>query len=109
IKPPDLPLRAPIETKKVILVDRPGSVQTDLLVGNRAIDRRNPDFVIVQVLNRILGAGPASRLFRNIREDKGYTYGISSGFSASWYSNVFQASTSVRTDVTAPALQELLK
>jgi zinc protease len=109
IKPPDLPLRAPIETRKVILVDRPGSVQTDLLVGNRAIDRRNPDFVSVQVLNRILGSGPASRLFRNIREDKGYTYGISSAFSAGWYANVFQASTSVRTEVTGPALQELLK
>ena len=57
IKPPDLPLRAPIETRKVILVDRPGSVQTDLVVGNRAIDRRNPDFVTVQVLNRVLGCG----------------------------------------------------
>src|SRR5262249_37178771 len=109
IKPPDLPLRAPIETKKVILVDRPGSVQTDLLVGNRAIDRRSPEYVTVQVLNRILGSGPASRLFRNIREDKGYTYGISSGFAAGWYANVFQASTSVRTQVTGRALPELLK
>jgi zinc protease len=63
----------------------------------------------VQVLNRVLGGGPASRLFRNIREEKGYTYGISSGFSASRYFNHFAAQTSVRTEVTADALREMLK
>jgi len=61
------------------------------------------------VMNRVLGGGPASRLFRNIREDKGYTYGISSGFSASHYYNHFVSSTNVRTEVTGPALDELLK
>jgi predicted Zn-dependent peptidase len=55
----------------------------------------------VQVLNRVLGGGPASRLFRNIREEKGYTYGISSGFSRTRYYNHFASQTSVRTEVTA--------
>jgi zinc protease len=63
----------------------------------------------VQVLNRVLGGGPASRLFRNIREEKGYTYGISSGFSATRYFNHFASTTSVRTEVTAEALREVLK
>jgi zinc protease len=60
-------------------------------------------------MNQVLGAGPSSRLFRNIREEKGYTYGIGSGFSASHFLNFFAAQTSVRTEVTEPALAELLK
>src|SRR6185312_7287507 len=100
---------APLPEKKVILIPRPNSVQTFLMVANHAIDRMNPDYIECQVMNRVLGAGPSSRLFRNIREEKGYTYGIGSGFAASKTLNVFQASTSVRTDVTEPALSELLK
>jgi len=61
------------------------------------------------VMNRLLGSGPTSRLFRILREEKGYTYGIGSGFSATRYLNHFTASTSVRTEVTEPALAELLK
>jgi zinc protease len=108
-KPPELPMHGAIAEKKIYLIDRPNSVQTTLYVGNHAIDRVSPDYIAVQVLNRILGSGPASRLFRNIREDKGYTYGISSGFSASHYYNHFVTSTNVRTEVTGPALDELLK
>jgi zinc protease len=108
-KPPELPMLGAIADKKIYLIDRPGSVQTTLYVGNHAIDRMSPDYIAVQVMNRILGSGPASRLFRNIREDKGYTYGISSGFSASHYYNHFVSSTNVRTEVTGPALDELLK
>ena len=93
----------------MILVNRPGSVQTAFYLGNHAIDRLSPDYIPVQVLNRVLGGGPASRLFRNIREDKGYTYGISSGFSATRYLNHFSSQTSVRTEVTAEALREVLK
>jgi zinc protease len=93
----------------VILVNRPGSVQTAFYIGNHAIDRLSPDYIPVQVLNRVLGGGPASRLFRNIREDKGYTYGISSGFAATRFYNHFASQTSVRTEVTADALREILK
>ena len=108
-KAPDLPLPPPSKGRRIILVDRPGSVQTAFYVGNHAIDRLSPDYIPVQVLNRVLGGGPASRLFRNIREAKGYTYGISSGFSASRYMNHFAAQTSVRTEVTGDALRELLR
>jgi predicted Zn-dependent peptidase len=108
-KPPSLQMHPAISEKKIYLIDRPRSVQTTFEVGNHAIDRLSPDYIPVIVMNRVLGAGPASRLFRNIREEKGYTYGISSGFSASHYMNHFSASTSVRTEVTGPALDELLK
>jgi predicted Zn-dependent peptidase len=90
-------------------VNRANSVQTAFYMGEHAIDRLSPDYIPVQVLNRVLGGGPASRLFRNIREEKGYTYGISSGFSASRYMNHFATQTSVRTEVTGDALTEILK
>jgi predicted Zn-dependent peptidase len=98
----------PLSEKKVYLIPRPNSVQTLLMVANHAIDRKSPDYIECQVMNRVLGSGPSSRLFRIIREEKGYTYGIGSGFSATRYLNHFTASTSVRTEVTEPALAELL-
>ena len=108
-KPPELPLPAQATGRKIILVSRPNSVQTVFYLGDHALDRLNPDYIAAQVLNRVLGSGPASRLFRNIREEKGYTYGISSGFSASRYMNHFATQTSVRTEVTGEALTEILK
>ena len=104
-----LPLPAPIAEKKVYLIPRPNSVQTLLYVANLAIARDNPDYLAAMVMNQILGAGPSSRLFRNIREDKGYTYGIYSDLNASHLINYFSASSSVRTEVTEPALTELMK
>ena len=109
VKHPTLPMAGPLPEKKVMLVSRPNSVQTFLVVVNRAIDRMSPDYIECQVMNRVLGSGPSSRLFRNLREEKGYTYGIGSGFSASKVLNFFAANTSVRTEVTEPALAELLK
>jgi zinc protease len=105
----DLPMPGPIAEKKVYLIPRPNSVQTSLIIANHAIDRSSPDYIECQVMNRVLGNGPSSRLFRIIREEKGYTYGVGSGFSATKVLNHFTASTSVRTEVTEPALAELLK
>ena len=106
---PTLPLPPATSGRRLVLVNRPNSVQTAFYIGNHAIDRLSPDYIPVQVLNRVLGGGPSSRLFRNIREEKGYTYGISSNFAATRYMNFFASQTSVRTEVTADALRELLK
>jgi predicted Zn-dependent peptidase len=106
---PALALPPATNGRRLILVNRPNSVQTAFYIGNHAIDRLSPDYIPVQVLNRVLGGGPSSRLFRNIREEKGYTYGISSNFAATRYMNFFASQTSVRTEVTADALRELLK
>jgi predicted Zn-dependent peptidase len=108
-KPPELNIPGAIGEKKIYLISRPNSVQTTLYIGNLAIDRTNPDYIPVEVMNRVLGSGPASRLFRNIREEKGYTYGIYSFFQATHYTNLFVLSTSVRTEVTGPALEEIFK
>lgn len=91
----------------VLLVDRPGSVQTSLWLGALGIERRSDDYFAVLVMNHILGGGPASRLFVNLREDKGYTYGVYSSFSGSKFPGVMVASTDVRTAVTEGAMHEL--
>jgi zinc protease len=104
-----LPMASPIAEKKVYLISRPGSVQTSLTLANRAIERTNPDYIACMVMNQVLGSGPAARLFRIIREEKGYTYGVSSSYSATLYLQHFSSAMSVRTEVTEPALTDLLK
>jgi zinc protease len=102
-----LPTLQPPSKARVLLVDRPASVQTSLWVGGLGIERRSDDYFALLVMNHILGGGPASRLFINLREDKGYTYGVYSFFNGSRFPGVVLASTDVRSAVTDGALQEL--
>ena len=97
----------PIGAPKVYLIDRPNSVQTTLFVGTLGLTRTDPDFVPLSVANRVLG-GVMGRLFRHLREEKGYTYGVGSGISTAPYVSSWTANTSVRTEVTEPALKDLL-
>jgi len=92
---------------KVSLVNRPGSVQTAYQIGEQAINRVHPDYDAMQVMNTILG-GSNGRLFRELRELKGYTYGVYSGVRALRYRGDLRASMDVRTEVTEPALRDLL-
>jgi zinc protease len=100
--PPKGPKKA-----RVLLVDRPGSVQTSLWLGSLGIERGSDDYFAVLVMNHILGGGPASRLFMNLREDKGLTYGVYSSFTGTTFPGVVVASTDVRTAVTEDAMREL--
>jgi zinc protease len=93
---------------KISLVDRPDSVQTNILTGELAVPRNNPDFLPLRVLNRILGEGTTGRLFLNLREEKGYTYGAYSSFDADTYPRPVIANTEVRTVVTDGSMHELL-
>jgi zinc protease len=98
---------SPIQGPKVVLISRPSSVQTTLYVGTQALERTSADYTPLLVANRVLG-GVMGRLFRHLREEKGYTYGIGSGFGSAPYVSAWTASTSVRTDVTDAALHDLL-
>ena len=98
---------APLAGASISLIARPASVQTTLLVGTQSIDRRNADYDALTLANRILG-GPEARLFEHLRERKGYTYAASSSFSAGPTVGSWIASTDVRTEVTEPALTDLL-
>ena len=94
--------------KKIYLVDRPGSVQSSIKVGNLGIKKTDPDYFAMQMMNQILGGSAHSRLFLNIREQKGYTYGAYSSMHARVYPGAFEASADVRTEVTGPSVKEFL-
>ncbi len=104
---PPPPTRADTE-RHVYLVDRPNTVQTTIRLGHIAIERGDPDYIPVTVANRIFGGGPAARLFLNLREEKGYTYGVYSGFTAVRYAGPWAASGDVTRDVTDGAMHEFL-
>ncbi len=95
-------------TTKIYVVDRPGSVQTNFILGTQTIERTDPDYYALQVMNRIVGGGPSGRLFMNLREDKGYTYGAYSNTSAGKWRGTFQASAQVRTAVTDGSMKEFM-
>lgn len=95
------------DTLTINLVNRPGSVQSNILVCGKGVPRNNPDVPEMGVLNSILGGGFSGRLFQNLREKHGYTYGSSSGFSMNRQTGIFSASAEVRNAVTAPAIEEI--
>jgi zinc protease len=99
----------PVSSSRVILVNRPNSVQTRIMLGNISIDRRDPDYVPLTVTNQVIGGGAAARLFLNLREQKGYTYGVYSSFSALKYPGPWRAYGDVRTEVTGPAMDEFFR
>ena len=93
---------------QVHFVARPNSVQTNLIVTAPGISRTNRDYDVLSVMNQIIGGGPTGRLFIILREEKGYTYGAYSNVSAQMYRGTWSASTNVRTEVTDPALRDLM-
>lgn len=101
----ELPPPAPF---KIYLVDRPDSVQTNIVAGDYGARRTDPDYVALTVMNRILGGGPTGRLFMNLRAEKGYTYGAFSFFGDGIYREPWLAETAVRTAVTDGSMHELM-
>jgi len=91
-------------TNKVILVDRPASVQSIVTVTYPIdLQYNSPDRIASSLLSYVLGGGASSRLFMNLRENKGYTYGAYSSISPDKISGSFSADASVRTEVTDSA------
>ena len=102
---PAVPAQA---TSRILLIDRPGSVQTVLQLGTLGIERNSADYFSLLLADKILGGGPAARLFLNLREDKGYTYGAYSNFGGSRFRGTWTSSSEVRTDVTEGAMKEFM-
>jgi len=92
---------------KISLVNRPASVQTAFMLGELAINRTDPEYDAMMVLNQILG-GSNGRLYRELRERKGYTYGVYSFARALRYRGDWRAQMDVRTDVSEPSLRDML-
>ena len=94
---------------RLVLVDKPGAPQTALRLVAPGPGRKTPDFASLQVMNAALGGLFTSRMNTNLREEKGYTYGVRSGFAYHRQPGPFEIRTSVRTDVTGLATAELFK
>jgi zinc protease len=92
--------------RTLYLVDRPGSAQSNIVIANTAITRTDPDYFPVLVMHTVLGANASSRIFMNLREDKGYTYGAYTSLDARRTAGSFRATAEVRTPVTGESLKE---
>lgn len=100
---PSPPLRT---SRCAYIVDRPGSAQTNIVIANAGITRTSPDYFPMLLMHTILGANASSRLFMNLREEKGYTYGAYSSLDARRTAGTFRATAEVRTPVTGDSLKE---
>jgi len=94
---------------RLVVVDKPGAPQTALRVTTIAAARRTPDYPAMQVMNAALGGLFSSRINLNLREEKGYSYGVFSGFRYDRTPGPFTIAGSVRTDVTGQSVAEILK
>ncbi len=94
--------------RRVRIIHRPGAVQTEIRVGHPGLPRQIPEFHAVSVMSAILGGLFNSRLNRKLREEKGYTYGASAGFDFRRAAGPFAARAAVNTEVTFPALLDML-
>ncbi len=93
----------------IYFVDKPGAAQSSVSIGQVGVARSNPDFFAVQLMNAILGGGGTARLFLNLREDKGYTYGAYSRFAFRRAAGPFSASGEIQSFSTKEAIQEFMK
>jgi zinc protease len=102
----DFPLPPQRRSRSAYIVDRPGSAQANIVVANQGITRTSPDYFPMLVMHTVLGANASSRLFMNLREEKGYTYGAYSSLDARRTAGTFRATAEVRTPVTGDSLKE---
>lgn len=92
----------------VYLVDKPGAVQSMIVVGRLWKDRKDPSYFATEVGNRVLGGEFSSRINQNLRQKNGYTYGANSGFRYQRGGGSWLVSSSVRAEVTGKALKEVM-
>lgn len=95
--------------KNVYIADKPGAVQSSLRIGHIGIERNNPDFIAVSVMNTILGGFFGSRINYILREKNGFTYGARSSYNSRIQKGEFSVDTEVRTEVTFQAIQVILE
>jgi predicted Zn-dependent peptidase len=97
-----------VRERFIRVLHRPGSVQTEIRIGHIGLPRRIPDFHALSVMGAILGGLFNSRLNTKLREEKGYTYGAGAGFDLRRAAGPFAARAAVNTEVTVPAIVDIL-
>ncbi|MBK9193334.1 MAG: insulinase family protein [Crocinitomicaceae bacterium] len=88
-------------------VEKKDAIQTAIRIGRTCVDKKHPDYFGLQILDTILGGYFGSRLMANIREDKGYTYGIGSAFAVLDDAAYFFISTEVAKEVKENTIKEI--
>jgi predicted Zn-dependent peptidase len=107
--PPADPSTQPVGPgRRLVIIDRPGAPQSELRVGRLGAARQTPDYHPLVVLNNVLGGQFVSRINLNLREEKGYTYGVRSTFEFRRRRGPFVVQASVQTEATAEAVHEVL-
>ena len=99
------PVEPPPPTRRVIVIDKPGSVQTEIRVGNIAIPRKHEDFMALDLAAKVLGGEGANRLHRVLRSERGLTYGASADFNALKQAGDIVAQTNTRSETTGETLR----
>jgi zinc protease len=98
-----------IESRKVYLVDKPGAAQSEVRIGYPALARNTSDYFAAELVNLVLGGQFSSRLNSNIREKRGFSYGVRSAFQYSRMPGPFVASGAIQTAKTDSAMQEFIR
>lgn len=105
----DYPPLVDIQERSLCLIHRPHSVQSRIALAGRMVPKADPDALPLKVVNQILGGGASARLFLNLREARGYTYGAYSRLRAYRHDGIYLIEASVKADVTSESIQEALK
>lgn len=103
------PIDPPPPTRRIVVIDRPGSAQTEIRVGHLAVPRTHPDYVPLDLAIRILGGEGANRLFGVLRSERGLTYGASADFHTYKNGGDFVAETDTRSSATGEALRLIVE
>ena len=94
------------KSRVAYVIDRPGSAQSNIVISNKGVNRTSPDYFPLLLMHTVMGATASSRLFMNLREDKGYTYGAYSNLDTRRTAGTIRATAEVRTPVTGDSLKE---
>jgi zinc protease len=105
----DVHVAGAVERSTVFVVDRPGSVQSEIRIGDIGVSRHHEDYFPIVVMNSILGGAFTSRLNMSLREKHGFTYGVRSKFSFRRQPGPFVVQAAVATEVTGRAVEEALR
>jgi predicted Zn-dependent peptidase len=103
----EMPAPPTRDKRQIYFVNRPGSIQSEIYIGNLSIPRKDPDYFAIRTANVIFGGSFYSRLTRNIREEKGYTYSPFSSSNTIAKAGFFMTGAAVRNEVTGPTLLEM--
>ena len=99
----------PEPTRRIVVIDKPDSVQTEIRLGQLAIRRKDPDYLAWDLAIRILGGEGANRLHRVLRSERGLTYGAEADTEARKFSGNFIAQTDTRTETTGESLRLMVE